>query len=180
MPRRSRKVECPKFSKDIDGKCMYTMTSMKKVLNILTKDKDNISEKDKDWVKRLNEKIHMYDVQHLSDNKIVDIIVGAWANSLGIDPQPEPPKKADIHQLVLELVYLPQTKQEVKKEEKIVTAITQETAAPAALFGRRPRGSGRRPSTRGSGRRPRRSVRSGSVRGIFSSGLLYAMRKYKK
>ena len=90
MNRRSKKnniVKCP--SKTADGKCVYTLKSVQKIINIYKryiKDEEEVDDADKKWLEKLEEKITNYDIEKavgkMPLNKLVAISAAIWSQSM--------------------------------------------------------------------------------------------------
>ncbi len=89
MNRRSKKnyiVKCP--NKTVDGKCVYTLKSVQKIINIYKRytTSEEVDDADKQWLEKLEEKITNYDIEKavgkMPLNKLVAISAAIWSQSM--------------------------------------------------------------------------------------------------
>jgi hypothetical protein len=89
MNRRSKKnniVKCP--NKTVDGKCVYTLKSVQKIINIYKRymKDEEVDDADRQWLEKLEEKITNYDIEKavgkMPINKLVAISAAIWSQSM--------------------------------------------------------------------------------------------------
>ena len=87
MNRRSKKnniVKCP--NKTVDGKCVYTLKSVQKIINIYKRymKDEEVDDADRQWLEKLEEKITNYDIEKAVGKMPINKLVAIFATLMFI------------------------------------------------------------------------------------------------